>query len=431
MAQDEGGIAVTPTTRVRVVGLSLLCLVSLFNYLDRYMLGILLPAIKADLQLTDAELGFISGIAFTIFYAVMGIPIGRLADRFSRRLVITGALALWSAMTATCGLAQNFLQLAVARVMVGVGEAGATPPSHSLISDLFPARSRATALSLYSMGSPFGILIGFMAGGFIVQSLGWRPALFAFGLPGLILATVIFFVLPEPPRGGVDGHALARTTPLPLREVLTTLLARRSFGHTILGSAFYALPWLGLMAWLPSYFTRRFDMPISEVGTKLAVVLGVSQLLGLAAGGLLSDRLAKRDARWYAWICAMASVTPVPFYALALLGPDPNTAFLALFPALFLGMFQGGPEFAVVQGAAGPRMRAVAVATYLVIVNLIGGTGSFMIGWLSDRLAPTLGYESLGSSILGVSVVFSFWSGWHFWRAGRSLPADFDSALRG
>lgn len=424
LTNDHG----TATARARFLALSLLFLVALLNYLDRYMLGILLPAIKADLHLSDSELGFITGIAFSIFYAVMGIPIGRLADRFSRRAVIAGTLALWSAMTVACGLAQGFVQLVLARVMVGVGEAGATPPAHSLISDLFPASRRAGALSVFSLGLPVGVLVSFMAGGVIAQNLGWRPALLAFGVPGVMLAAVIFLVLPEPARGSADGLVLSRSTTL--RQVMATLIGRQSFRHVCLGSGFFTLLWLGLISWLPSFFTRTFNLPIGEVGTKLALVLGLSQFIGLAVGGVLGDRLSRRDGRWYMWICAAGSLLPMPFYAAALLSPRADLAFLALIPVFIFGLLQGAPAVAIVQGLAGPRMRAVAVATYLVVVNVIAGGGPQLIGLLSDRLGPSLGASALGVSILGVALPFSVWSGWHFWRGARTLRADFAAALR-
>ena len=414
----------TITSRASQLALVLLFLVSLFNYLDRYMLGILLPAIKADLKLSDTELGFLAGLPFALFYATMGIPIARLADRHPRRWVIAGAVAAWSAMTAVCGLAQNFWQLGLGRVLVGVGEAGASPPSHSLIADLVPPKRRAAALAVYASGSPVGILIGFMAGGLISQSLGWRPALFVFGLPGLALALAVFHFLPEPRRvAGPDVVAI-----MPLKTVLRTLLARRCFVHASVGSGYYAMLWLGLIAWLPSYFTRSFGMGIGEVGTKLALVLGVSQLIGLTLGGALSDKLAQRDARWYMWVCAMASLTPMPFYAMALLWPTPGIALLAVFPAFLFGIVQGGPEFAVIQNASGPRMRAVAAASYFLIVNVMGGIGSQLMGLLSDLFTPALGGDALRVSMLAVSLVFSLMSGWHFWWGARTVRADFAAA---
>jgi predicted MFS family arabinose efflux permease len=407
------------------LALWLLFFVSFFNYLDRYLLGILLPAIKLDLRLTDTELGFISGIAFAIFYAAMGIPIGRFADRSSRRLVIVVSVATWSAMTALCGLARNFVQLALARVLVGIGEAGGTPPSHSLIADLFPAQERARALSRYAIGSPIGLFVGFAAGGVVAERFGWRVALFSCAAPGLVLAALLLWRLPEPARRrGVPGSPMP-----PWSRVLGHLVERRSLLHVALGAAYYGLLWYGLIAWLPSYVTRSFGLPLGEVGARLAVVLGGSQLIGLLAGGIVGDRLARRDARWYSWICALSVVLPIPCYALAFLAPSPDLVFAALFLALLIGLLQGGPCYAVVQNAVGSSMRATVTATYLVIVNVIGGFGAQFVGALSDRLAPAYGTASLRIALLVVTVGFSVLSAWHFWWGARYVRSDFQAAV--
>lgn len=415
--------------RLRILALSLLCLVSLFNYLDRYMVSILLPAIKADLKLSDTELGFVSGTAFTILYAVLGIPAGRLADRYSRRTIIACALALWSGATLACGVAYGFIQLSLYRVAMGIGEAGATPPAHSIISDLFSVRHRATALSIFSMGLPVGIFIGFIAGGQIAQHIGWRWALYGFGFSGLILSAVVFFVLPEPSRGTATDVQVGRRAPFALRRAISNLARQRSFVNVCLGSAFYTLVWQSLIAWLPSYFTRHFGLSIGEVGFKLALVLGGSQFVGLLTGGLVGDFMARRDSCWYMRICCAGSLLPLPFYAIALITDQPGTALAALFPAFMFGLLQGAPALAVVQGTAGPRMRGVAVALYLLVVNLIGGLGSQLIGLLSDRLASSLRSEALGVAMLSVAVVSSIWSAFHFWRGVRFVQTDFSAAL--
>ncbi len=271
------------------VALILLFIVSLFNYLDRWMLAILIPDIKADLQLSDGQLGFITGIAFSLFYALMGLPIARLADRYSRRVIVSVAMSLWSAMTALCGLAQNFTQLAVARILVGVGEAGATPPSHSLISDYYPRERRALALAVYAMGSPLGIFFGFLLGGWLTQTYGWRVALYSFGLPGLVLAGVVFFVLKEPARGAADGVDLAGPTPS-LMVTLRTLFSRPTFIHNCIGSGMYTLVYLSFHTWTPSFFERNYDMSMGSIGVWLAFIAGGAQLVGVLGGGWLADR---------------------------------------------------------------------------------------------------------------------------------------------
>ena len=186
--------------------LFILLLIAVFNYADRFMIGILIPDIKDDLNLSDTQIGFISGAAFTILYACLGIPIARLADKYSRKNIIALALVAWSLMTALCGTAKSFTQFAIYRVLVGIGEAGCTPPSHSIISDYYPKEERTSALAIYGLGSPIGVFVGFLAGGWIVEEYGWRIALYAFGLPGILVALVTYYTLKEPPRGFSDQN---------------------------------------------------------------------------------------------------------------------------------------------------------------------------------------------------------------------------------
>lgn len=409
------------TSGSRSITMMLLFLVSLFNYLDRYMLGILLPDIKSDLSLSDTQLGFISGTAFSIFYSIMGIPLGRLADVRPRRLVITYAISLWSLMTALCGLAQGFLQLAIARILVGVGEAGATPAAHSLISDLYPPQRRAVALSLYTLGSPLGIAVGFMLGGWISASFGWRITLLSFGLSGLALGVAVYVLMVEPLRKSSIQSGMERPS---LRNSLAGLVGSTTFRRNTLGTALYTLMWLALVAWLPSFFVRSHAMPIAEVGAWLAAVLGVSQVCGLAFGSMIGDWLAERDVRWYLRLCAMSSLIAMPFYAAALLWPTALGAFLLLFLAFMVGSAQSGPGFAVVQCVAAPRARALATASYLLGVNLIGGFGAQIVGIMSDLLESTYGRNALGTTLVGVAVLFSLASGLVYALGALSIRDD-------
>ena len=405
--------------------LFLLFLASFFNYMDRYMLAVLIPAIKADLRLSDAEIGFITGLAFTLFYATMGIPIARLADRYSRKNIVSIALAVWSAMTAVCGLAQNFVQLAVARVMVGVGEAGCSPPSHSLIADLFPARRRARALSIYSLGAPVGIFVGFLLGGWLTQLYNWRVALFAVGIPGVALALIIYLKLPEPRRGAADGVA-ATPRPPDFRVVLKTLLSSPAFVHVSLGTGLYTVLWLGVVQWLPSYFTRSFGMEIGAVGTWLAVILSASQIAGMLLGGQLADKLGRRDLRWYVWVPSLAILISTPMFIVVFLAANAAIALASLFLPFMIGVMQGPPTFAVVQGLADVRMRAMAAAMLLLITNLIGGgIGPWATGFMSDALAADYGKDSLRYSLLTISLVFGLWSSLHYYLAGATLRREF------
>ena len=415
------------TNSIRTTALALLFLVSFFNYMDRYMLAVLLPAIKADLQLSDTEIGFITGLAFTLFYATMGIPIARLADRYSRKNIIAIALTVWSAMTALCGLAQNFAQLAVARIMVGVGEAGASPPSHSLIADLFPVEKRARALSIYALGAPVGILVGFMLGGWITQLYGWRAALFTVGIPGILVALVVYRKLHEPERGAADG--LARKTEVqPFWFSLKTLMASPTFRHLSIGTGLYTVVWLGVVQWLPSFFTRSFGLEIGEIGTWLAIILSISQIIGMLLGGWLADRLGAADLRWYVWVPSLAILVSTPMFALTFLTQNSTVAFLSLFLPFMIGVMQGPPSFAVAQGLADIRMRAMAAALLLLITNLIGGgIGPQAVGIMSDYLAPRFNADSLRYSLLTVSIIFGLWSSLHYFLAGKTIRREFRS----
>ena len=417
----------TSGNSIRVTALALLFLVSFFNYMDRYMLAVLLPAIKADLQLSDTQIGFITGLAFTLFYVTMGIPIARLADRYNRKNIIAIALSFWSAMTALCGVAQNFAQLAVARVLVGVGEAGASPPSHSLIADLFPVEKRARALSVYSLGAPVGILVGFMLGGWITQLYGWRAALFTVGIPGILVALMVYRKLHEPERGASDGLPQKTEMP-PFWFSLKTLMASPTFRHLSFATGLYAVVWLGVVQWLPSFFTRSFGLEIGAVGTWLAIILSVSQVIGMLLGGWLADRLGATDLRWYVWVPSLAILVSTPMFVLTFLTQNPTVAFLSLFLPFMIGVMQGPPSFAVAQGLADVRMRAMAAALLLLITNLIGGgIGPQAVGMMSDYLAVGRQQDSLRYALLAVSLFFGLWSSLHYFLAGKTIRLEFKS----
>jgi len=403
--------------------LGLLFIVSLFNYLDRWMLAILVPDIKADLDLSDSQIGFITGIAFSLFYAVMGLPIARLADRHSRRVIVSVAMALWSAMTALCGFAQSFIQLATARVLVGVGEAGATPPSHSLISDFYPRERRALALAIYGLGSPLGIFLGFLLGGWLTQNYGWRVALYSFGFPGLVLAGVVFFALKEPTRGAADGVDLSGEPPA-LGKCLKILFSRPTYVHNCLGSALYTVVYLSLHTWTPSFFERNSELSLASIGVWLAFIAGGSQLLGVLGGGWLADRLSAITLRWLMYLCAISVLAAIPFYALAFLAPKAELGLLLLIVPFVVSTAQAGPQHATTQGVSPVAMRATAAATYLLIVNLVGGLGPQVTGWLSDFLAPKYGSMAIGWAVLIVASVVSVWSAAHFYLASKTLVAD-------
>lgn len=416
------------TAEQRRLTLVLLFGAALFNYADRYMLGILVPDMKRDLNLSDTQIGFITGTAFTLFYATLGIPIARLADRMSRKTILAVALAAWSAMTALSGLAQNFWQAAVTRVLVGVGEAGCAPPSHSLITDYYPKEQRASAFANYILGSPVGLMLGFMVGGWLTENYGWRVALFAFGIPGIAYAAILYAKLKDVPRGYSDGLKESETQP-PLWPTLKFLMTRGSFVHCALGTAIHGIVYLGLVGWVPSFFARSHGMSTAEIGIWLSLVLGIGQVIGIWSAGLWADHLAKRDARWYPWLSGYAILIGGPLYLVPFLWPTPTIAMIGLCIPFLLGVFQGGPVYTVVQGVAGPRMRAVSAALLLLIINVIGGgIGPQVIGIMSDVFAAQYGDDSLRYTLLFTSIVFSTWAWVHFQIAARTVREDLANA---
>lgn len=416
-----------PLATGAVTALGLLFLVSLFNYLDRFALGALLPSIKEDMALSDTQLGALS-TAFTLSYVLLGVPFARLADTRSRKTIISVSLTIWSAMTVVCGLTQSFIQLAIARVFVGVGEAGATPPSHSLISDYFPTHMRARALSVFGCGAPVGLMIGFVLASWLAEEYSWRIAFFSLGVPGVIFAVAFYFIVREPRRGlSEDSNRSQEASEMPgFLLSFRTLLSSPTFRHLSFASGLYTVVYIGVVSWLPSYFTRSFDMPLTEVGFWLAISVGFPQLIGMLCCGILTDRMIKSGVRWYGLVPAIAMFGSAPLFLVVFGVSSPLIAALALFPAFFIGIFQGPASFAAIQGVSHVRMRATAVALFLLVANLVGGgLGPLLTGWLSDLITASFGEDSLKWSLMLVSVVFSVWAGLHYWLASRSIADEF------
>jgi MFS family permease len=403
--------------------LGLLFVISLFNYTDRYMIAILLPNIKADFGLSDTQMGVLTGIAFTLFYVVMGVPIARLADQHSRKQILAVALGLWSVMTAACGLAQNFAQLLIARMLVGIGEAGSSPPSYSVIADVYPKHRRATAMAVYLAGAPAGILIGFMLGGWLAERYGWRYALLTVGVPGLVFAFMLIWLFKEPQRGASDRTRDAR--PVPFWEGLSALLKNRTFRHAALGSAFYNALAVTYVNWMPSFFVRSHGLGVQETGFILALIFGLAQIVGLLAGGYFSDRFARYDLRWYLRVPGIVMLLAAPFFMLSLGIESTSLAFVCLAIPLLVGGMQVSPIFAIVPSLVDVRMRAVASAVLILIINLVsGGVGPVAVGYLSDVLAEDYGAHSLRYSLLIITPVFSIWAVIHYYLGSRHIRAD-------
>jgi predicted MFS family arabinose efflux permease len=419
------------------------------SFIDRIVISVVGPALIADLRLTDLQFGLLGGLAFAVFYTAFGLPVARLAEQRSRTAILAVSIGLWSAMTMLCGVAQNYTQLLLFRMGVGIGEAGCTPAAHSLISDRYAPNQRASALGIYFLGVPLGTLLGAVAGGWIGESLGWRLALIAVGAPGLLLALVIWLTLGEPVRGEADGRRQDDAAP-PLRRVIERLVGVPSLRHLLAACTITTLAANGISTFAPAYFVRGFGLRLSEAGLFFGVIMGVAGLVGLLAGGFGSDLAARRDVRWYGWLPAIGVLLSGPFYALAYSRADAWTALpLILLGALFLSIYPG-PTFAVAQNLVEPRMRASIAAIVLLMMNLVGqGLGPALMGQASDVLASRAfasdGYRAtcvdrvptaemaarcaqasaagLGQTLVGVTILLP-WGALHFALAARSLRRD-------
>ena len=416
------------SARARYYALGLLTVVYTFNFVDRQLLSILQESIKADLLLSDQQLGLLTGFAFALFYTVAGIPIARYADRNNRRNVVAIAIALWSFMTAISGLVQNYLQLLLARIGVGVGEAGGSPPAHSMISDIFPPERRASALAFYSMGINFGILFGFLAGGWLNEFFDWRVAFFVVGAPGIVVALFVRYTLREPIRGLMeDRQDVATDTPFP--EVLRLLWSRLSFRHLAIGGALNAFAGYSSSNWTASFMIRSHDMSTGELGTWLALIMGVGGAIGVFWGSYIAERLAKFDVRWYMWMPTITGMICVPFMIATYMVEGAYTALIvSIVPGILFNVYLGN-SLAMTHALVGLRMRAVASAILFFLINLIGmGLGPWGVGLLSDMLSVELGNESLRYAMLYLLPAAMGWSAVHFLMASRTLQKDLEAA---
>ncbi len=417
----------TPSSRYYALGL--LTVVYAFNFIDRQLLAILQESIKEELLLSDGQLGLLAGFAFAVFYVTAGIPIARWADRSNRRNIVSLSLFVWSFMTALSGFVQNYAQLVMARIGVGIGEAGGSPPSHSIISDIFPPEKRAGALGFYSTGVNIGILFGFLLGGWLNEFFGWRVAFMVVGAPGILLAIVVRFTLREPIRGLVENRATGDDTAVPFSSVMRILWTRRSFRHMALGAALNAFCGYSIASWTASFMIRSHGMSTGELGTWLAMISGLCGAIGVFLGGMLADRLGQKDRRWYMWVPALAGAVCVPFMAsVYLVGSAIPALLLSIVPGLLHNVYLGS-TLACTHGLVGLRMRALASAILFLILNLIGlGMGPLLVGMLSDQLQPVHAEHSLRQAMLYLLPGVMVWSTIHFILAARSLPEDLAQA---
>jgi len=407
--------------------LVMLTIVYAFNFIDRQILVILQEPIKAEMGLSDAQLGLLSGFTFALIYVTAGIPIAYWADRGNRRNIITMALAVWSGMTAVSGLAANFGQLLLARVGVGLGEAGGSPPAHSMISDYFRPENRGTALSFYSTGIYIGILLGFMFGGVIAEAFGWRMAFFVVGVPGVVFAIVLRLTVREPQRGRWDQSPAQEHKPS-LSDTLNLLRRRRSFWYIALGCALSAYVGYGNGNFFPSFLIRNHGMGLAEVGMVLALASGLSGAVGTFLGGYLSDRYGTTDKRWYLWIPMAGIAVSFPPYIYLLLTESRSGLLTAMVFTGVLNTFYLGPSIAMSHSLVPPAMRALTSAILFFVLNLIGlGLGPFLTGLASDLLQPAYGEQSLRYSML-ITAQCKLLAVVMFFQGARHLRSDLAAA---
>lgn len=418
--------------RYRAYVLGLLMVVYAFNFIDRQLLVILQEPIKADLGLSDTQLGLLSGFAFAIFYVSCGIPIARWADNSNRKRIIAISITIWSAMTAISGLAQNFVQLLLARIGVGVGEAGASPPAHSMLSDIYPPEKRATVLSIYSVGLYIGILTGFILGGWISEYFGWRTAFMVVGLPGILIAGIVAFTIREPVRGWSEQHkqSIVQQASPPFMDVLRLLWSRRSFRHLAFAAGLHSFVTYGTGNWSPSYFLRTFDISLGELSTWMGLASGLGGALGTYVGGVLSDRLGANDKRWYMWLPALAASIALPIALYIYTSHDLQLILWLNFLPTILMAFYLGPVLGTTHNLVGLRMRALSSAIIFFFINLIGlGLGPTTIGIVSDILSSTeVGDDSLRYALIGVATIGTIWCVFHYLMASRYIREDLANA---
>lgn len=397
--------------------LGVLILVYVVNFIDRQLIGIVGQPMKAELGLSDTQLGLLGGVAFALFYTIMGLPIARVADRRSRVGIIAVSLAIWSAMTALCGVAGSFVHLLGARIGVGVGEAGCVPASQSLVADFYPPEKRATALALLSLGIPVGMMIGAIAGGWLAQTLGWRTAFLALGLPGIVLAAVVALVLREPAR-----HVRRDEVP-PFREVARALLHRPAFLHMAAGASLASFAGYGLTSFAVPLIVRRFDLPLGVAATGYGIVAGLGIGGGIAFGGWLADRFGRSRAGAPGYVAAGGVLIAAGLFQIVLaLGSPLAFAAMSFMPLLCAHLYFG-PTYGVTANSVGPRERATAVAILLMAMNAIGlGLGPWAVGALSDHFAASgLTSAQALTSALRVDLLVYLWAALHFLLAARAL----------
>jgi MFS family permease len=410
--------------------LGVLMLVAIFNYIDRQSLAILQIPIKAELGLSDTQLGSLTGLSFALLYTSLAVPIARLADRHNRVWLVGIALGIWSLMTAASGLAIGMITLTLCRMGVAFGEAGCVPASHSVIADYFSRQQRATAIATWALSFPLGTMLGFMSGGWLSTAFGWRQAFMILGIAGICVMPLVL-TLREPLRGAKDAIAAAVPTPAPpIMDAIRILWSLRAFLHATLGAALIDFTLYATLNWNASFYNRNFGMSGKELATHMALLSGVGSGLGVYFGGRLADRLGRRDMRWYVWIPALAAIIAVPCMCVQYFTAQPSVSLaVGYLPAAMLSCFLA-PLVATAQLLVPANLRAFTSAILALAVNIVGlGLGPLVTGMLSDLFATRygLGADSLRYAI-AASALPALWGAVHFIRAGHYLRHELANA---
>ncbi len=430
-----------------------LLLVSIFNFADRAILAVLAQPIKEDLHLTDTDLGILQGLGFAIMYSVLGVPLGMLAERVNRTRLIAVCVAVWSAMTAVCGLATGFTTLLLGRIGVGIGEAGVQPPTSSLLSDHFKANRRSSVLAIIALGSPFGFLLGQSLGGWVASEWNWRVAFFVMGVPGISVSLLAWFTLKEPPRGLADGYT-KKTPPPSLMTVIRYLAAKKTYIHLLAGVTIAGFTLNAIANFVLPFYLRSFDIELAVLGVIFGVVTFTSNGIGMLLGGFGFDWLSRRDTRWLLWGPAICMSLCVPIYFGAFISREIYTSLAFIFFGNMALITFMAPTMGTMQNLAGPRMRAMTSALTALVGGLLGaGLGPTVTGVLSDFFAKRAyagadfaascpggrGPDGIGTALdiacisasstglryalISVLGLF-FWAALHYYLASRHLKQD-------
>lgn len=419
---DETPLEIPPAPRI-AYATAMICGASFFSYLDRAGISILVESIKADLVLSDAQIGILTGFAFSLTYALFGVPLSRITDTGNRVRLLAVCLTVWSVATSLAGMVANFSQMILTRIIVGIGEAGGFPAANSLMGDLYSPETRTRGMSWLQMSIAAGSWLGLIAVGLVAQSYGWRAAFVAMGLPGLVLAALIWCTVHEPQRGRFTDAA-PQPAPANWLMAIREVLARRTIRHLLIGFAIVSFCGSGANAWLGAFFMRSHGLDVGGVGALLGTVGGIGALVGAGLGVVLGPWMIKRDRRWEIWCPTIAFAILIPTYLCMFLVPNLLIASLTLGAAILIFNLTSGFVLSSMQSVLRPAVRGMGVAMLMLAVNLIGGgAGPLLVGMLSDYLAPTLGEESLRyAMVAGIS--FMGWGVVHFWLSSRHFRGE-------